>query len=127
LAPAVGGVTAGLINLSSTNIEIIRRHIAALNGGELAALPIAETISFDNPVSGAQKGADSYRAFLSGFLAAIENTRVHRFVSDGEYVVADWEVDSVFGIIPILEIFRIEDDLIVESRAFFDPRPVLGG
>ena len=113
--------------MSSTNIEIIRRHIAALHGGELAELPIAESISFDNPVSGAQNGADSYRAFLSGFLAAIESTRVNRFVSDGEYVVADWEVDSVFGIISILEIFRIEDELIVESKAFFDPRPVLGG
>jgi len=113
--------------VSDNNIEIVRRHIAALDSGDLAALPVAENISFDNPVSGAQSGADSYRAFLSGFLAAIEQTRVRRFVSEGEYVVADWEVDSVFGIIPILEIFRIEDDLIVESRAFFDPRPVLGG
>jgi len=115
------------IELTNTKIEIIKRHIAALEARELDALPIAENISFENPVSGAGSGAESFRAFLSGFLSAIEKTRVHRFVSDGEYVVAHWEIDSVFGIIPILEIFRVEDELIVESKAFFDPRPVLGG
>ena len=112
---------------NNKNVEIIKRHITALEARELGQLPIAENISFENPVSGTQKGAESFRAFLSGFLSAIEKTRVHRFVSDGEYVVAHWEIDSVFGIIPILEIFRFEDELIVESKAFFDPRPVLGG
>jgi hypothetical protein len=113
--------------LSSSNTEIVERHIAALKAGELQALPIADDISFENPVSGAQKGAESFRAFLSGFMSAINDTRVLRFVSDGEYVVAYWEVDSVFGIIAILEMFRLENDLIVESKAFFDPRPILGG
>lgn len=115
------------MQLNNRNVEIIRRHIAALEARELGALPLAENITFENPVSGAQTGAENFRAFLSGFLSAIQNTRVHRFVCDGEYVVAHWEVESVFGIIPILEIFRIEDSMIVESKAFFDPRPVLGG
>lgn len=113
--------------MGTSNINIVERHISALTAGDLSALPIAENISFDNPVSGAQNGADSFRAFLSGFLTAIGDARVQRFVSEGEFVVAHWEVDSVFGIIPILEIFRIQNGAIVESKAFFDPRPVLGG
>ena len=115
------------MQLNNENVEIIRRHIAALEAGELGALPLAENISFENPVSGAQTSAENFRAFLSGFLSAIENTRVHRFVCDGEYVVAHWEVESVFWIITIIEIFRIEGGLIVESKALLDPRPVLGG
>lgn len=109
------------------NIEIVERHINAVRAGELPALPIDDNISFENPISGRQAGAESYRAFLSGFLSAVEGAKVHRYICDGEYVVADWEVESVFGIIPILELFRIDNGRIVESKAFFDPRPVLGG
>jgi limonene-1,2-epoxide hydrolase len=114
-------------NLTTTNIQIIELHIAAIRSGDLASMPIAENIAFQNPVSGADRGSDNYRAFLSGFLSAISGANVHRFVSEGDYVVADWEIDSVFGIIPILEIFRVDGGVITESRAFFDPRPVLGG
>ena len=113
--------------MHEANKNIIEIHIAAVRSRELDSLPIADDIAFENPVSGRQQSAESFRAFLSGFVSAISDARVHRFVCDGDLVVAEWEVDSVFGTIQILEIFRLEGGLIVESRAFFDPRPVLGG
>jgi len=111
----------------NTNFEIIERHINALKAGALADLPIADDVKFENPITGAQSGAENFRAFLSGFLSAIKDAQVLRSVCEDDHVVAHWEVESVFGVIQILELFRVRDGLIVESNAFFDPRPVLGG
>jgi len=102
-------------------------NITALKAGDLGLLPIAENILFENPISGRQQGAENFRAFLSGFLPAIKDAKIHRCICDGEYIAAHWEVDSVFGIISILEMFRIQGGLITESHSFFDPRPVRGG
>jgi len=41
-------------------------------------------------------------------------------------VVTHWEVDGVFGIITILEKFRVRDGKITEACGYFDPRPILG-
>jgi hypothetical protein len=35
-------------------------------------------------------------------------------------------VDSDFGKIRVLEIFRIRDGKIEETAAYFDPRPIFG-
>ena len=112
--------------MGTSNSEIIEEYLDALRKKDLDAAPFDVHIRFDNPVTGKGSGADNLRAFLSGFLPAIDEIRIHRHVCEGEYVVTHWEVDGVFGIIPILELFRVRDGLIVESTAFFDPRPILG-
>ena len=70
--------------------------------------------------------AENFRAFLSGFLPAINDITVLSHVCEDDFVVTHWEVDAVFGIIPILEKFRIAGGKITEAFGFFDPRPILG-
>jgi hypothetical protein len=52
--------------------------------------------------------------------------KVIQHVCEDDYVVTHWEVDTVFGIIPILEKFRVRDGKIIEAVGYFDPRPILG-
>ena len=106
---------------------MITRYLAALKDGRIDELPIADDLTFENPISGPGSGAESFKAFLSGFLPAIGDARIVESVCEGERVVLLWEIDSVFGNIPILEIFRLRDGIVTATRAFFDPRPVLGG
>lgn len=113
--------------MKEQNIDTVERYLNALKKKDLSLAPLADNISFEDPVAGKGRGAEDFRAFLSGFLPAINDVHVHRHVCEGEYVVTHWEVDAVFGIIPILEMFRIEDGLITEAIAYFDPRPILGG
>jgi hypothetical protein len=35
-----------------------------------------------------------------------------------------WEADTIWGVIPIFELFLVKDGRIKEARAFFDPRPI---
>jgi hypothetical protein len=56
----------------------------------------------------------------------LTDVRIIQHVCQGEYVVTEWEVDGIFGTIPILEKFRIRDGKIIEFRAFYDPRPIMG-
>jgi limonene-1,2-epoxide hydrolase len=112
--------------MHSDNAEIIEKYLDALRHNDLDSAPFDAGIRFDNPMTGPGTGADKMRAYLSAFLPAMEGIRVLKHVCEGEYVATHWEVGGVFGIIPILELFRVENGLIVEAKAFFDPRPVLG-
>ncbi|MBS1797586.1 MAG: nuclear transport factor 2 family protein [Acidobacteria bacterium] len=108
------------------NIRIVEGYINALKQKDLSLAPLADEVLFEDPVAGRHTGAENFRAFLSGFLPAINDVRIHGHVCEGDTVVTHWEVDAVFGVIPILEQFRVRDGQIVEALGFFDPRPILG-
>ena len=112
--------------MHSDNIAIVEKYLDALRQKDLGSAPFDSRVQFQNPMTGAGEGADQLRALLSAFLPAMDEVRTLRHVCEGEYVATHWEVHGVFGIIPILELFRVRNGLIVEAKAFFDPRPVLG-
>jgi limonene-1,2-epoxide hydrolase len=108
------------------NIKAVEAYLNALKHNDLSLAPFADEIIFENPVSGKNKGAENFRAFLSGFLPAIDDVRVLDHICEGDRVVTHWEVDGVFGVVTILEKFRVRDGLITEAFGYFDPRPILG-
>jgi limonene-1,2-epoxide hydrolase len=108
------------------NIKAVEAYLNALKQKDLSLAPLAAEVAFEDPLSGKNTGAENLRAFLSGFLPAINDVRVVSHVCEDDYVVTHWEVDAVFGIIPILEKFRVRGGEIVEAFGFFDPRPVVG-
>jgi limonene-1,2-epoxide hydrolase len=108
------------------NIKVVEAYINAMNQKDLSLAPFADDIAFEDPVSGKNTGAENFKAFLSGFLPAISDVRILSHVCEDDFVVTHWEVDGVFGIIPILEKFRVRDGKITEALGFFDPRPILG-
>lgn len=112
--------------MKEENIKAVEAYLNALEQKDLSLAPFAEDISFDDPVSGRNTGAENFEAFLAGFLPAITGVRVLSHVCEDDFVVTHWEVDTVFGIIPILEKFRVRDGKITEAFGFFDPRPILG-
>ena len=112
--------------MKEENIKTVAAFLNALKQKDLSLAPLADDIDFEDPISGKNTGAENFRAFLSGFLPAIGDIRIHSHVCEDDFVVTHWEVDGVFGIIPILEKFRVRDGKITEAFGFFDPRPILG-
>jgi limonene-1,2-epoxide hydrolase len=108
------------------NIKIVEQYINALKQGDLSLAPFADDISFEDPIAGKSRGAENFKAFLSGFLPAINDVKIIQHICEGEYVATHWEIDAVFGIIPLLEKFRVQNGEITEAIAYFDPRPILG-
>lgn len=108
------------------NIQIVESFLNALRVKDLSLAPLSDDLKFEDPVSGPGVGAENFKAFLSGFLPAINAIKTVRHICENDYVVTLWEADTVFGIIPILEQFRISDGKILEAVGYYDPRPILG-
>lgn len=113
-------------SMSEENIKAVESYLNGLKTKDLLKVPFAEDIYFEDPIAGKNRGSENFRAFLSGFLPAITDVRVLRHVAEGDYVATHFEVDGVFGVIPILEMFRIEGGKITEAIGYFDPRPIIG-
>lgn len=112
--------------MKEENIKTVETFLNALKQKDLSLVPFADDLIFEDPIAGKNTGAENFKAFLSGFLPAINDVRILQHVCEGEYVVTQWEVDGVFGIVSILEKFRVESGKITEAFGYFDPRPILG-
>ena len=112
--------------LRETNILVVEAFLNSLKNKDLSLAPLADEIYFEDPVAGKNSGAENFKAFLSGFLLAIKDVRIIIHICEDDYVVTHWEAETVFGTIPILEKFRIENGQITEALGYFDPRPILG-
>lgn len=112
--------------MKEENIKVVESYIEAIGKKDLTFEMLAEDIYFEDPMTVRSHGAENLRAFLKGFLAAIDSVKIIEHVCENDLVVTHWEVDGIFGIISILEKFRVKDGKITEAIAFFDPRPILG-
>lgn len=112
--------------MKEENIKAVEAYLNALKVKDLSLAPFADDILFEDPIAGKHSGAENFRAFLSGFLPAIIDVRIHSHVCEDDFVVTHWEVDGVFGIVTILEKFRVESGKITEAIGYYDPRPILG-
>ncbi len=108
------------------NIKAVEAYLNGLKHRDLSLAPFADDIAFEDSVAGKVEGAENVKAFLSGFLPAINDVKIIQHICEGEYVCTHWEADAVFGIIPIMEKFRVQDGKITEAVGYFDPRPILG-
>ena len=112
--------------MKEENIKAVEAYLNALKQKDLSLAPFAEDLLFSDPVAGRVTGAENFKTFMTGFLPAINDVRILSHVCEDDFVVTHWEVDTVFGIIPILEKFRVVGGKITEAFGFFDPRPILG-
>ncbi|HEY0319933.1 MAG TPA: nuclear transport factor 2 family protein [Pyrinomonadaceae bacterium] len=110
--------------MRESNIEAVERYLDALRSKDLSRAPLAADIFFTDPLIGELTGEEAWREFITPILPAFKDVRVKQHVAEGDYVATQWEADTAWGVIPILELFRIEDGRIKEARAFFDPRPI---
>lgn len=113
--------------MRESNIEAVERYIDAIRSKDLSRAPIMPDIFFTDPLIGELTGEQAWRDFVGQLLPAVHDARVKQHVVEGELVATLWEADTIWGIIPIFELFRVQDGRIKEARAFLDPRPIQGG
>jgi limonene-1,2-epoxide hydrolase len=113
--------------MRESNIEAVERYLDAIRSKDLSRASIAPDIFFADPLVGELEGEEAWRGFLGQVLPAINGVRVKQHIAEGDFVSTLWEADTVWGVIPILELFRVEDGKVKEARAFLDPRPIKMG
>jgi limonene-1,2-epoxide hydrolase len=114
------------LKMNKENIQVVESYLDALRQKDLSLAPFADDVIFEDPVAGKNTGAENFKAFLSGFLPAINDVKVIQHVCENDTVATRWEAETVFGTIPIGEFFRIKDGKITEAFGYFDPRPLIG-
>lgn len=112
--------------MSEANIKAVESYLEALKQHDLNLAPLADDIIFENPMVGKGTGAENLKAFLSGFLPTIKDVKLIGHISEGDAVATRWEVDSVFGTIPIADFFVVKEGKIIEAYGYFDSRPLFG-
>ena len=110
--------------MRESNIEAVELYLDALRSKDLSRAPLAADIVFVDPLTPERTGIQEWRAFIEPMLPAFKDVRVKQHVVEGDYVATLWEADTVWGVIPLFELFRVEDGQIKEARAFFDPSPI---
>jgi limonene-1,2-epoxide hydrolase len=114
------------MELREENIKVVETFLNCLKNKDLSGAPVSEDLYFVEPIMGEGKGAEALNAFISGFFPALSDVRILQHIAEGDCVATRWEVDGIFGTIDVFELFRIQDGKIVEFRAYYDPRPILG-
>lgn len=88
---------------------------------------LADEVVFDGPL-GHTEGAGEYVAGVRGLKEIVSGVDVHRVVADGGDVCILYDLlTTKFGAIPTMGWYRVVDGAVTSVRAFFDPRPLLGG
>jgi len=111
----------------SSNIAAVEAYINSLKAKDLSLAPFAEDILSIDPIIGELRGAQGFRGHLANFLPIINDVKIIRHLTDGDSVATQWEVHTAMGVIPIFELFKVENGLITEAVGYFDPRPLLNG
>jgi glyoxylase I family protein len=106
------------------NLSAVDAYFNGLRDRNVDAVPFASNVRFEGPLGPPLEGAEAVRQFLKGVFPIIQDVRVQRTLSDGEYVGVRFELDTVYGIIPAFDWFHIVDGAIVEARPYYDPRPI---
>lgn len=110
--------------MRESKIEVVEHYLDALRYKDVSRAPLAPDVVFADPLVGELRGEEAWRGFIEQMLPAISGARVKQHIAEGDFVATLWEADTVWGIIPIFELFRVEDGRIKEARAFLDPRPI---
>ncbi len=110
--------------MENPNVKIVESYLNALKTKDLSTAPVSQEINFEDPLTPPRSGIRAWTEFVSSMLPGINDVRVKQHIADGDRVATLWEVDTVWGVIPIFEYFRISDGLITEAKAFFNPRPI---
>lgn len=110
--------------MENPNIKIVEGYLDAIRTKDLSKAPVDQNIEFEDPLTTPGSGVKAWTDFVSSMLPALSDVRVKQHIAEGDQVATLWEADTIWGVIPIFECFRIADGRITEARAYFDPRPV---
>lgn len=117
------------MTISATNpvVTAADSYLSGLRRKDLSAVPFAPAVTFESPLTPRLTGTTAVVEFLAGLFPAIKDVRVTRQIVEGEYIAVMFDLDTVFGIIPVFDCIRVTDGLIQEIRPYYDPRPITEG
>ena len=105
--------------------KVAESYVEAIRAKDPGKAMFAPDVSLQFPLSPRKiEGRENVIEYLLSIMPGIDDVRIERHMSSGEYVATLWEAQTPRGSLPICSVFRITDGLIREVRSFWDPRPL---
>jgi hypothetical protein len=109
-----------------SNTAIAETYLEAIRTKDPTKAMFAPEVTLQFPLSPRKiVGRESVIEYVLSLLPGIDDVKLERHMTGGDYVATLWEAQTVWGTVPICSVFRIADGLIQEIRSFWDPRPVM--
>jgi limonene-1,2-epoxide hydrolase len=108
-------------------IRIVDAYLGALAAKDISAAPLHPDVTFESPLSPAIQGLDAVRQVFAGFFPAMKAIHVRRHIANGEWCATQFEMETPFGTLPMVDWFHVVDGEIKSIRVYFDPRPIVDG
>lgn len=102
-------------------------YLQGLRDKDLRAVPFAPGVTLESPLTPMLTGIGPVVAFLTALFPATKDIRITRVIADGEFVAVMFDLDTIFGVIPVVDCMRVANGLIQEMRPYYDPRPITEG
>lgn len=116
-----------MTNSTVAVIATAESYLRGLRDKDLRAVPFAPGVTLESPLTPKLTGVGPVVAFLTGLFPAIKDVRITRVIADGEFVAVMFDLDTIFGVIPVFDYIRVANGLIQETRPYYDPRPITEG
>lgn len=107
-------------------IRVVEAYIEAVRDNDCEGLPLHPDVVFESPLN-AIRGVAAFHDAIAKFAPILKSVEIVHLTADDDTCAAVLNLNTIFGLIPFLEFFRIKDGQIVSVRAYYDPRPILEG
>lgn len=108
-------------------IAVVERYLRGLKDRNLADVPFAHDVVFQGPLSPRLTGVDAVKDILQEMLPVIRDVRVQRHIAEGDYVATMFDLDTLFGVIPVCDCYQVVDGQLKQIRPYYDPRAIIEG
>ena len=114
------------ISPAMSNTAIAETYLEAIRTKDPTKAKFAPEVTLQFPLSPRKiVGRDSVIEYVLALLPGIDDVKLERHMTGGDYVATLWEARTVWGTVPICTVFQITEGLIQEIRSFWGPRPVM--
>lgn len=108
-------------------VAIVDCYLEGIGRKDLGGVPFAPGVTIEGPLTEKLVGVEQVSGFLTGLFPAVKDVRINRHIVDGEFDAVQFDLDTVFGVIPVFDCIRVTNGLIQEIRPYYDPRPITEG
>jgi limonene-1,2-epoxide hydrolase len=108
-------------------LPVVETYLRALAAKDISAAPLHPDVTFESPLSPKIQGLEAVRQVFAGFFPAVTGIHVVRHIANGEWCATLFDMETVFGTLPMVDWFHVVDGQIRSIRVYFDPRPIVDG
>lgn len=111
-------------------VEVAESYVNGLGNKDLSKVPFAPDFTFVSPLLPALVGQPQLVGqaaidFLKGLFPLIKGTQIRQHIVEGEYCATLFDLDTVHGVIPVLDRFQVVNGRLKLANPFYDPTPIL--